>query len=86
MAARHRPVTVALNGIDFAIVREMAKRLGQTPLRPGVSGKSLMKYTEIFPDILAVIRPYFVLYLELDVNTKISGPLPSRSNEAGNRD
>src|SRR5579875_3596359 len=41
--ARQHPVTVALNGIDFAIVRQHAHRLRQGPGREGVGAVTLME-------------------------------------------
>ncbi len=46
MAAGFRPVAVAANGVDFAVVRQIAERLRQPPLRQGVGGKALMKQTD----------------------------------------
>jgi hypothetical protein len=36
------PVEVALDGVDLAVVREQAVRVGQRPLREGVGGEALM--------------------------------------------
>ncbi len=46
VAARLRPVAVALDGVDFAVVGEIPERLRQPPLRPGVGGKALMKHAQ----------------------------------------
>ncbi len=43
MAARQGPGAIALDRIDLAVMREMAKRLSQTPLRPGIGREALMK-------------------------------------------
>ncbi len=39
------PVAVALNGIDFAVVRQQPKRLREPPLRQRIGGKALVKNT-----------------------------------------
>ena len=46
LLARARPVAVALHGIDLAVVGEVAERLAQAPLRPGVGGKALVEHGE----------------------------------------
>ena len=40
--ARLHPVVVALDGVDFAVVRDVAVRMRQRPLGEGVGGKTLM--------------------------------------------
>ena len=37
-----RPVTIATNGVDLAVVREHSKRLGERPFRKGVRAVSLV--------------------------------------------
>ena len=44
--ARDRPVTVALDGVDFAVVGEKAKWLRQSPLGEGVGREALMEYAD----------------------------------------
>jgi hypothetical protein len=44
--ARTRPVTVALHGVDFTVVRQEAERLRQLPLRPGIGGEALVEYRQ----------------------------------------
>ena len=46
MAAGHRPVAVALNGVDLAVMGQVTERLRQPPLRPGVGGETLMEHTQ----------------------------------------
>jgi len=44
--ARARPVTVALHGVDFAVVGQEAERLGQLPLRPGIGRETLVEHRQ----------------------------------------
>ena len=44
--ARCRPVAVALDGVDLAVVREEAERLRQPPLRPGVGREALVEHAD----------------------------------------
>ena len=42
----HGPVAVALDGVDFAVVGQVAERLGQPPLRPGIGGEALVEHAQ----------------------------------------
>jgi hypothetical protein len=45
--ARQRPVAVALDGVDLAVVGEVAERLRQAPLRQGVGRKALVEHAQL---------------------------------------
>ena len=44
LGARHRPLAVAGNRVDLAVVREIAERVAQRPLRQGVGRETLMEH------------------------------------------
>ena len=46
VAPRHRPVAVAGDGIDLAVMRQKAERLGQRPARQGVGGEALVEHAD----------------------------------------
>ncbi|MCY1511462.1 hypothetical protein D9M68_458830 [compost metagenome] len=46
VAARLGPVAVAGDGVDLAVVRQQAERLGQRPLRHGVGGEALVEHAD----------------------------------------
>ena len=46
VAARLCPVAVALDSIDLSVVRQVAKRLRQSPLWPGVGGETLVEHAQ----------------------------------------
>ena len=43
MTAGYGPIAITLDGIDFTVVGQIAKRLCQAPLRPGIGGKALVE-------------------------------------------
>ncbi len=54
---RQRPVAVALDGVDLAIVGQIPERLGQRPLRRGVGGEPLVEdHDGGFHGLVAEIR------------------------------
>ena len=44
--ARLRPIAVALDGVDFAVVGQEPKRLRQRPARQGVGGEALVEHAD----------------------------------------
>ncbi|MNZ63711.1 hypothetical protein D3C78_818650 [compost metagenome] len=46
VAPRHRPVAVAGDGVDLAVVRQEAERLSQRPARQGVGGEALVEHAD----------------------------------------
>ncbi|MNI86847.1 hypothetical protein D3C73_1439810 [compost metagenome] len=41
-----RPLAVTGDGVDFAVVRQVAERLGQRPARYGVGGEALVEQAD----------------------------------------
>ncbi|MNV37734.1 hypothetical protein D3C71_1292640 [compost metagenome] len=54
LAARLRPPTIALDGVDLAVVREHPERVGQRPARQRVGGEALMEHDRAGGQIVAL--------------------------------
>ena len=46
VAARLGPVAITADGVDFAVMGQIAERLRQPPLRQGIGGEALMEQTD----------------------------------------